>query len=80
MCRINKKQPDELTNEILELRAESEDTNNTGEKWGLLQVVRSSEMRIILLLVCFLQAGQQTSGINAVKKLELSFRNINGFV
>lgn len=37
------------------------------EHWGMLRVLRDPRLRLPLLLVCSMQAGQQTSGINAVR-------------
>ena len=67
MCQINKKQADKLTEDIRELCTEKEDAKNNENKWSLWRVISSSKLRIGLLLVCFMQAGQQTSGINAVQ-------------
>ncbi|KOB72303.1 Solute carrier family 2, facilitated glucose transporter member 3 [Operophtera brumata] len=33
--------------------------------WGMVRVLRSRQLRLPLLLACSMQAGQQTSGINA---------------
>ncbi|GBP68758.1 Solute carrier family 2, facilitated glucose transporter member 3 [Eumeta japonica] len=41
------------------------DFNGEG-RWGLLRAVRDPTLRMPLLLTCSMQAGQQTSGINAV--------------
>ncbi|XP_077296953.1 solute carrier family 2, facilitated glucose transporter member 3-like isoform X2 [Arctopsyche grandis] len=65
LCRTRQKPAYEISSDISDLRGEVGE-NNSDDKWGLLQVVRSAELRLALLLVCLMQAGQQTSGINAV--------------
>uniref|UniRef100_A0A0K8SSB0 Major facilitator superfamily (MFS) profile domain-containing protein n=1 Tax=Lygus hesperus TaxID=30085 RepID=A0A0K8SSB0_LYGHE len=44
----------------------SKDTTAPTEKWSVLRLLGSRELRLNLALVCALQAGQQLSGINAV--------------
>ncbi|CAH2086068.1 unnamed protein product [Euphydryas editha] len=46
-----------------ELRAEA---SASGEKWSMWRVAKEPRLRLLLLLTCSMQAGQQTSGINAV--------------
>ncbi|XP_073943577.1 solute carrier family 2, facilitated glucose transporter member 3-like isoform X2 [Choristoneura fumiferana] len=36
------------------------------QRWSMLRVLRDPRLRLLLLLTCTMQAGQQTSGINAV--------------
>jgi hypothetical protein len=54
-----------LSGEVEALREEARGAAD-GERWGMARVLRDSRLRLPLLLVCSMQAGQQTSGINAV--------------
>lgn len=38
---------------------------STGQ-WSIIRLIKSKSLRLPLLLVCAMQAGQQLSGINAV--------------
>ncbi|KAJ8722423.1 hypothetical protein PYW07_003603 [Mythimna separata] len=58
-----------LTDDIELLREEvrcSEAASVNGESWNMVRVLRDRRLRLPLLLTCSMQAGQQTSGINAV--------------
>ncbi|XP_072943666.1 solute carrier family 2, facilitated glucose transporter member 1-like isoform X2 [Epargyreus clarus] len=56
-----------LTEDIEFLREESRAAAaSSGEIWSMWRVVRDRRLTLPLLLVCSMQAGQQTSGINAV--------------
>ncbi|XP_026329305.1 solute carrier family 2, facilitated glucose transporter member 1-like isoform X2 [Hyposmocoma kahamanoa] len=48
-----------------ELRAAQAQAVNS-EQWTMMRVLLDPQLRLPLLLVCSMQAGQQTSGINAV--------------
>ncbi|KAM3961290.1 solute carrier family 2, facilitated glucose transporter member 1 isoform 1-T2 [Aphomia sociella] len=57
-----------LTEELEHLREESqaEEAAGASERWSMARVLREPRLRLPLLLACSMQAGQQTSGINAV--------------
>ncbi|KAJ0180758.1 hypothetical protein K1T71_004162 [Dendrolimus kikuchii] len=58
-----------LTGEVEVLREEvlaGEAASQSGEKWTMGRVIMDPKLRLPLLLACSMQAGQQTSGINAV--------------
>ncbi|XP_075969950.1 solute carrier family 2, facilitated glucose transporter member 1-like isoform X2 [Anticarsia gemmatalis] len=59
-----------LTEDIELLREEvrcSEQAARAGDSnWTMMKVLRDNRLRLPLLLACSMQAGQQTSGINAV--------------
>lgn len=55
-----------LQHEIQELKLEEQDSDVGDDSWNLLRVLTDRSLRLPLLLVCCLQAGQQFSGINAV--------------
>ncbi|KAJ8966962.1 hypothetical protein NQ314_003184 [Rhamnusium bicolor] len=55
-----------LQDEIEELKIEEEDNQSAGASWNIGKVMTDRTLLLPLLLVCFLQAGQQLSGINAV--------------
>lgn len=40
-----------------------------GQPWNVGSLLKAKDMRLNLALVCALQAGQQLSGINAVRSL-----------
>ncbi|XP_041977617.1 solute carrier family 2, facilitated glucose transporter member 1-like isoform X2 [Aricia agestis] len=75
---VVKKRENEALNELHRLRGVSpsalvEDVESLKEEgragsggWGMCRALRSPRLRLPLMLVCALQAGQQTSGINAV--------------
>lgn len=66
MSRITNKPPADLNDEIAILEGEADDDSEEGKKWGIIQLLKSPDLRLPLLLVCAMQMGQQTSGINAV--------------
>ncbi|XP_025837362.1 solute carrier family 2, facilitated glucose transporter member 1 isoform X2 [Agrilus planipennis] len=55
-----------LTDEIQEMQLASQQTDDEDDVWNILRVLTDSSLLLPLLLVMFLQAGQQFSGINAV--------------
>ncbi|KAJ8985311.1 hypothetical protein NQ317_007098 [Molorchus minor] len=56
-----------LQDEIDELKIEDEDNKKCkGKTWSIWKVMTDKTLLLPLLLVCFLQSGQQLSGINAV--------------
>lgn len=54
-----------LQNEIANLQQELT-MRSTSETWSIKRVLKEPTVRLPLFLVCFLQFGQQLSGINAV--------------
>ena len=63
--------PPSALNEDLDLLKDEvqAEARNTGETWTMWKVLRDPRLRLPLLLTCSMQAGQQTSGINAVSSL-----------
>ncbi|RVE51232.1 hypothetical protein evm_004197 [Chilo suppressalis] len=55
-----------LAADVQLLREEARTPVGGDESWGLKRVAADTRLRRALLLVCAMQAGQQTSGINAV--------------
>ncbi|XP_052757468.1 solute carrier family 2, facilitated glucose transporter member 1-like isoform X2 [Galleria mellonella] len=55
-----------LTDEVDSLREESRVEVADDDHWSMLRLVMEPRLRLPLLLACSMQAGQQTSGINAV--------------
>lgn len=49
-----------------EIRVDDASPGRTREKWSLTRVLSTPRVRLPLLLVLALQAGQQLAGINAV--------------
>ncbi|PSN38762.1 hypothetical protein C0J52_08879 [Blattella germanica] len=69
LSRIRGVAPEELEEELEDLRAAhkaEQDLAVSGVNWTMGNVVRAPSLRLPLMLVCALQAGQQCSGINAV--------------
>lgn len=67
LSRLRGVSPSLLAEDIDALREEvSAAQVASGQSWGMTQVLRCRELRLPLLLACSMQAGQQTSGINAV--------------
>lgn len=56
-----------LTEEVLDLQQAQRVAAQTDVRWNLATVLKDKQLRLPLLLVCFMQAGQQFSGINAVR-------------
>lgn len=54
-----------LQNEVASLQQEFM-TRSSADSWTIGRILKDSTVRLPLLLVCFIQAGQQLSGINAV--------------
>uniref|UniRef100_A0A6P7H531 Solute carrier family 2, facilitated glucose transporter member 1-like n=1 Tax=Diabrotica virgifera virgifera TaxID=50390 RepID=A0A6P7H531_DIAVI len=62
--------------EILELKKEQQDNEkNTRVGWSIGKVLVDRSLLLPLLLVCSLQAGQQLSGINAVRMTQIIICN-----
>nr|XP_026489964.1 solute carrier family 2, facilitated glucose transporter member 1-like isoform X1 [Vanessa tameamea] len=67
LSRLRGEIPSVLTEDLELLREEVRaEASTSGEKWGMWRVAREPKLRLPLLLACTMQAGQQTSGINAV--------------
>lgn len=70
LCQLRGTSKDMLINDLDILREEvrcSERTTVIGDNsWSMKRVLRDKRLRLPLLLVCAIQAGQQGSGINAV--------------
>jgi hypothetical protein len=54
-----------LHNEIADLEQELVN-KSTSSSWTIIRIFQEPTLRLPILLVCFLQLGQQLSGINAV--------------
>ncbi|XP_053625183.1 solute carrier family 2, facilitated glucose transporter member 1-like isoform X2 [Plodia interpunctella] len=66
LSRLRGVSPSMLSDDMELLREESRAAASAGEKWSMARVLRDPTLRLPLVLVCAMQAGQQTSGINAV--------------
>ncbi|XP_050345387.1 solute carrier family 2, facilitated glucose transporter member 1-like isoform X2 [Nymphalis io] len=67
LSRLRGENPSVLTEDLELLREEVQaEASSSGERWGMWRVLREPKLRLPLLLTCTMQAGQQTSGINAV--------------
>ncbi|XP_050310402.1 solute carrier family 2, facilitated glucose transporter member 1-like isoform X2 [Anthonomus grandis grandis] len=64
--RLRNCMEDSLTEEIETLRIEEQENLRQGEGWDVKKVLKSPALRLPLLLVCALQAGQQLSGVNSI--------------
>lgn len=72
LSRLRGVAPDQLADELDDLRAAHKADKESaagGVSWSMGSVVRAPTLRLPLMLVCALQAGQQCSGINAVSKI-----------
>jgi hypothetical protein len=72
LSRLRGVAPDQLADELDDLRvAQKADQESaaSGVSWSIGSVARAPTLRLPLLLVCALQAGQQCSGINAVSEI-----------
>lgn len=59
---------DALAHEIHEMKIEQQDSEvEDKDTWSIGRVLTDKTLLLPLLLVCSLQAGQQMSGINAVR-------------
>ncbi|CAH2232980.1 jg8297 [Pararge aegeria aegeria] len=66
LSRLRGVSPSVLTEDLELLKEESRNEGSSGENWSMLRVLKEPKLRLPLLLTCSMQAGQQTSGINAV--------------
>ncbi|XP_035436038.2 solute carrier family 2, facilitated glucose transporter member 3 isoform X2 [Spodoptera frugiperda] len=66
LSRLRGVSPSVLSEDIEVLREEVRGSQATSSAWSMLRVLRDPRLRLPLLLACTMQAGQQTSGINAV--------------
>lgn len=68
LSRIHNVSVSELDQEIQELREEQQVRDSSkNDIWTIGRVLKDRKLLLPLMLVCFLQAGQQFSGINAVR-------------
>lgn len=80
LVRLRDMAQEDLDDEILELKLEEEqESEENKDSWNILRVIKSKELLLPLLLVCFCQAGQQFSGINAVFYYSVSIFKKAGF-
>lgn len=67
LSRLRGEPTSALTEDLDLLKDEVQaEARNSGETWTMWKVLRDPRLRLPLLLTCSMQAGQQTSGINAV--------------
>lgn len=69
LSRLRGVAPEQLADELEDLRAAhkaEQELAASGVSWSMGSVARAPTLRLPLMLVCALQAGQQCSGINAV--------------
>ncbi|XP_063232892.1 solute carrier family 2, facilitated glucose transporter member 1-like isoform X2 [Bacillus rossius redtenbacheri] len=66
LTRLRGLAPDQLRDELEDMRQANKAEEEAGGSWTFGSVLRAPSLRLPLLLVCALQAGQQFSGINAV--------------
>ncbi|XP_014480804.1 PREDICTED: solute carrier family 2, facilitated glucose transporter member 3-like isoform X2 [Dinoponera quadriceps] len=67
-----------LQNEVADLQKELQ-KRSTSESWSIKRVLSEPTLRLPLFLVCFMQFGQQLSGINAVFYYSNSILRTAGF-
>lgn len=65
LARLRNKDKSVLQGEISLLNQEALASENN-EAWSIWRVIKSSDLRLPLVLVCLMQGGQQMSGINSV--------------
>jgi hypothetical protein len=73
LSRLRGVVPEQLAEELEDLRAAhkaEQELAASGVSWNVSSVARAPTLRLPLMLVCALQAGQQCSGINAVSVLQ----------
>ena len=69
LSRLRGVAPEQLADELEDLRAAhkaEQELAAGGVSWSMGSVARAPTIRLPLMLVCALKAGQQCSGINAV--------------
>ena len=74
LSRLRGLGPEQLVDELDDLRAAhkaDQESATSGVSWSMGSVVRAPTLRLPLMLVCALQAGQQWSGINAVSEIQV---------
>lgn len=62
-----------LAQEVHDLQQALRDDESAGVSWNLSTVANDKTLLLPILLVCFMQAGQQLSGINAVSNTKYLF-------
>lgn len=68
LSRIREMNEESLAHEIYEMKIEQQDSEaENQDSWSIGRVLTDKTLLLPLLLVCALQAGQQMSGINAVR-------------
>lgn len=73
LSRLRGVAPEQLADELEDLRAAhkaEQELAVSGVSWSMKSVACAPTLRLPLMLVCALQAGQQCSGINAVSVLQ----------
>lgn len=74
LSTIRELSEDALQHEIHEMKVELQDSEaENKDSWSIGRVLADKSLLLPLLLVCSLQAGQQMSGINAVRFKFTSF-------
>ncbi|XP_063620602.1 solute carrier family 2, facilitated glucose transporter member 3-like isoform X1 [Cydia splendana] len=67
LSRLRAVSPSILTEDLELLKEEARAAEEaSSQQWSMLRVMKEPRLRLVLLLTCSMQAGQQTSGINAV--------------
>ncbi|CAG2062948.1 unnamed protein product, partial [Timema podura] len=66
LSRLRGVPADKLHDELDDLCQVNKTDSEAKESWTIVSIARAPNLRLPLLLVCALQAGQQFSGINAV--------------
>ncbi|KAJ8878368.1 hypothetical protein PR048_018945 [Dryococelus australis] len=66
LTRLRGLAPEQLQDELEDMRQANKAELEAGSSWTFGSVLHARTLRLPLLLVCALQAGQQFSGINAV--------------
>lgn len=72
LSRLRGVVPEQLEDELDDLRAAhkaDQESAASGVSWSMGSVACAPTLRLPLMLVCALQAGQQWSGINAVSEI-----------
>lgn len=72
LSRLRGVAPEQLADELDDLRAAhkaDQELAASGVSWSIASVACAPTLRLPLMLVCALQAGQQWSGINAVSEI-----------
>lgn len=82
LSRLRGVAPEQLADELDDLRAAhkvDQELATSGVSWSMGTVACAPSLRLPLMLVCALQAGQQWSGINAVSEILLLTWTVGSF-